>query len=176
MEINGGSVDSSAPIYRDGEHVVVVCRNAVLTYSRSGPNPRFLEAWDATVERIVHDFNAPLLAMTIIESGAKPPDEDCRRRIRSTLDRNAERIGGFAYVVEGEGFGAAAIRSALSLITMAARFPFPLKVFGHVEDAVPWLLKRPSVAESRAPGAVQLVSAAQFVRGHLRAVAAAGSG
>ncbi len=174
MTTSGAPNDSSTLAYRDDEHAIVVCQNAVLTYSTNGPSLRFLEAWADTVERVVTQFNGPLLAMTIIDKATKPPSEDSRRAIRNTLERHAARIDAFAYVVEGEGFGAAAVRSALSLITLAARFPFPLKVFGHVEEATPWMLSRPSRAETRAPGVTELMMAAESLRGHLRSVAATG--
>lgn len=173
MAIAEASAHASAVVYRDAEHAIAVCRNALLTYSLNGPNPRFLEAWTARVEQIVTELHAPLLAMTIIGKSTKPPDEDSRRRVRSTLDQHAREICGFAYVVEGEGFGPAAVRSALSLITMAARFPFPLKVFGHVEEAAPWLLKHPCDSLPL-PGSAELVNLASRLRDSLSPVVATG--
>ncbi len=66
------------------------------------------------------------------------------------------------------------MRSALSLISMAARYPFPQKVFGRVEDAAPWMLSRPTHGERRTPSVAQLVNSAHVLREYLRAVAAAG--
>lgn len=51
-------------------------------------------------------------------------------------------ICAFAYVVEGEGFAAATIGAAASLINMAQRQPFPLRVFATIADAVSWALPR----------------------------------
>ena len=174
MAISGASGEASTVVYRDSEHAIAVCQNAVVTYSLNGPNPRFLEAWTSAVEGIVNELRAPLLAITVIGKTTKPPDEDSRRRIRGTLDHHAREIRGFAYVVEGEGFGAAAVRSALTVITLAARFQFPLKVFGHVEEAAPWLLSHPCGSSVQVPAASQLVSVAASLRGQLSSVAATG--
>jgi hypothetical protein len=55
------------------------------------------------------------------------------------MQRYARSIERFAYVVEGRGFGAAAIRSALSLLSLAARTPYRQKVFASVDEAGAWL-------------------------------------
>ncbi|MEI9953952.1 MAG: hypothetical protein WDO74_34500 [Pseudomonadota bacterium] len=137
-----------------------------MTYSSHAPNPHFLEAWTRIVELVGERFEAGLLALTIIDRDAHAPDDVSRAHIRDTVTRNAAKIKAFAYVVEGEGFVAAAVRSALALISLAARYPFPLKVFGRVEGAVPWLLNRPGEDGGRA-SAAKLVDLANSLRGEL---------
>ena len=154
--------------------MIGVCQNTVLTYSVDAPNPEYLGGWMSTVERVATQFPTGLLVITIIDRHARAPDDSSRARIRQTVLRHAAVIQAFAYVVEGEGFGAAAVRSALSLISMAARYPFPQKVFSRVEDAVPWMLSRPSTQESGAPDAVKLINVAYSLRSQLRLSAAAG--
>jgi hypothetical protein len=160
-------------VYQDAQHVISVCENAVLTYSSHAPNPSFLDAWTRTVELVTEQFQGGLLAITMINPRAHAPDDVSKAHIKRTVLRHAARITAFAYVVEGEGFGAAGVRSALSLISFAARYPFPLKVFGHTEDAVPWMLDRPNQGLDR-PSAAKLISAANALRGQLGANAAVG--
>ena len=150
-------------LYRDGQHIIAVCENAVLTYSSDAPNPRFLESWTRTVELLVDQFRAGVLAITIIDSRVRAPDEASRMHIRNTLMRHAAELKAFAYVVEGEGFGAAALRGAISLMSLAARYPFPMKVYGRVEEAVPWMLNRPHRGERRA-SAPKLIDVANSLR------------
>jgi hypothetical protein len=166
---NGESVKLrlGGPIYQDGQHVIAVYENTVLTYSAEAPNPDFLEAWTRTVEQVIEQLQAGLLAVTIIECGVRAPDDASRMQIRNTLMRHAGELKAFAYVVEGEGFGAAAVRGAISLISLAARYPFPLKVFGRAEDAVPWMLNRPQHGDRHA-SAPQLISFANSLRDELR--------
>jgi len=162
------------PIYQDAMHVISVCENTVLTYSSDAPNPRFLAAWAEAVQLVADRYSDGLLAMTLIDPQARPPGDPARIQIRNTVLRHATDINAFAYVVEGEGFGAAAVRSALSLISLAARYPFPMKVFAHVEDAAPWLLSRRKLAAADAEDATQLVNIANSLRGQRRAISAVG--
>ena len=163
------------PVYRDPQHVVCVCENAVLTYSSDAPNPRYLAAWTQTVQLVLQQFG--LLVLTIIDRNAHAPDDASKTSIRNTIVQHASQIDAFAYVVDGEGFRAAAMRSALSLIALAARYPFPQKVFGRVEDAVPWMLRRPyhpGQRERHVPDAAKLIKMANSLHGQLKSVAAAG--
>ncbi len=165
------------PVYRDAQHVICVCENAVLTYSSDAPNPHYLAAWTQTVEFVLAQFHAGLLVLTVIDRNAHAPDDASKTSIRNTIVQHAGQIDAFAYVVDGEGFRAAAMRSALSLIALAARYPFPQKVFGRVEDAVPWMLRRPYHGEQgprQAPAAAKLIKMANSLRGELKSVAAAG--
>ena len=163
------------PVYRDAQHVIAVYQDTILTYSGGAPNPEYLDGWARTVEQVAVGFPTGILAVTIIDRDARAPDDDGRARIRKAVLRHAESIRAFAYVVEGEGFGAAAVRSAVLLISLAARYPFPQKVFGHVEDAVPWILSCTThQTGGRALDAAKLVEIARSLRGQLRGSAATG--
>ena len=163
-------------MYRDEHHVISVCQTAVLTYSIQAPNPRYLEAWTRTVDLVLEQYRAGLYVMTIIDRNASAPDDASKTSIRKTIVRHAAQIDAFAYVVEGEGFRSAAMRSALSLIAMAARYPFPQKVFGRVEGAVPWMLTRPcrgEPGERHVPDATKLIKWRHSLRDQLAIVPAA---
>jgi len=162
-----------AAVYQDEKHVIAVCENTVFTYSDDAPNPHFLDAWTRTVEQVAAQFQDGLYAMTIIDSRVRAPDDASRLHIRTTVMRHAAQLKAFAYVVEGEGFGAAALRGAISLMSLAARYPFPMKVFGHVEEAVPWMLKHPTLGAKRTSMA-KLVRLANSLRSELQSGAQTG--
>jgi len=70
-----------------------------------------------------------------------------------------------AVVVEGKGFVAAAKRSAVSMIALLARFPFPMRIFGEVIDASSWLAQQ--IRAERNPAKVEanvLVAATEAIR------------
>jgi hypothetical protein len=161
------------PVYQDAVHVISVCENTILTYSSDAPNTRYLVAWARTVESVAEQYPDGILAITLIDRHARAPDDVSKAHIRNTVLRHAAEIKAFAYVVEGEGFGAAAIRSALSLMSLAARYPFPMKVFGRVEDAAPWVLSRHEQHTARAEDAVRLVNIANSLRDQ-RSISATG--
>jgi hypothetical protein len=126
--------------YLDHDHCLSVLGNAVVSFSLQPPNPRFLEVWTASVDQVVAQTNGPISVIIIIDSNARAPDEVSKRAILNTVFRHRAAIGAFAYVIEGQGFGAAALRSAVSLISLAARYPFPQKVFKAAGDGAVWAL------------------------------------
>jgi hypothetical protein len=155
------SIPADAIVYQDEQHVIAVRGNVVLSCSIDAPNPRFLEACSRTIDSLARQPSPPLLLLTIIDRQARAPDDAGKLAIRQTMLRHAAQIHAFAYVVEGEGFAAAAVRGALSIISLLARYSFPHKVFGRVEDAVPWMLSRPISSPESTPGADELIGLAK---------------
>ena len=129
-------------LYSDAEHCLSVYGSTVLSFSLQPPNPRYLTAWAAAMERMAKRSEQPISVMTIIDGRCRPPNEASKTAIRDTIIQHSQRIGAFAYVIEGEGFAAAAVRSAVTLISLVARYPFPQKVFKQVEPACSWTLGR----------------------------------
>jgi hypothetical protein len=172
--LDSATMSVAGAFYRDADHVIAVHENTVLTFSSDAPNPHYLEAWTRAVALVAERFPAGLLALTIINRHAHAPDDPSKAHIRSTVMRHGTEIRAFAYVVEGEGFGAATVRSAISLISLAARYPFPMKVFEHVEGAVPWMLSRPIQGARRPADPAKLISIANALRGQLQSDVATG--
>jgi len=130
--------------YTDRDHCITVQGRTILTYSTRQPTLAFFNAWTRALQQLVDaDANERIATITVINSSAaRPPDDPSRRAIRQAFARHGTKLCAFAYVVEGEGFAAATIRAAVSLITMAERHPFPLRVFATIADAVTWVLPR----------------------------------
>jgi hypothetical protein len=128
-------------VYADAHHSVSISGPVIVTYSTDAPNPRYLVAWDHATTRLAARISGPIFVLTIIDGITPTPDEPSRKAIRNTITRHKDQIGAFAYVVEGRGFAAAAIRSAVSLMSLAARYPFPQKVFANVPEASQWLAR-----------------------------------
>jgi hypothetical protein len=160
-------------LYCDEHHCIVVYGNAILTYSTDPPNPMYLQHWTRATEQLADKTSGSISVVTLIDSRSRAPDELSKKTIRATIGKHSQHIANFAYVVEGTGFGAAAMRSALSLISLAARYPFPQRVFSSVEAAAPWIL---NTADAGRFGmdAASLIAAAALMRGQVRQLAAAG--
>jgi hypothetical protein len=126
--------------YLDHDHCLSVLGNAVLSFSLQPPHPRFLAMWTGAVDQVVAASDGPISVIIVIDSLSRAPDEVSKRAILNTVLRHRTAIGAFAYTIEGHGFGAAALRSAVSLISLAARYPFPQKVFKTVADGAVWTL------------------------------------
>jgi len=129
-------------IYSDSDHCVSLLGNVIISFSLQPPNPSYLKAWTKAMDHLVESTSGPIAIATIIDSRSRPPDETSKRAIRATVSKHAARTCAFVYVVEGQGFAAAAMRSALSLISLTARYPFPQKVFANVPAGTAWLFQR----------------------------------
>jgi hypothetical protein len=160
-------------LYCDEHHCISIYGNAILTYSTDPPNPVYLQHWTRATERLVDKTSGSISVVTLIDSRSRAPDELSKRAIRATIGKHSQHIANFAYVVEGTGFGAAAMRSALSLISLAARYPFPQRVFSSLEAAAPWILNTAD-APRLGMGPTSLIAAAELMRGQVRQLAAAG--
>lgn len=154
-------------VYVDADHAIAVCGNVVLSYSAKPPNPHYLKAWTLAMDELVVRLEAQVSVVTIIRSGTRTPDEPSRLAIRTTISRHMDDIGAFAFVVEGEGFMAAAMRSALSLMNLTARYKFPQKVFATMSEAAPWVLAQSRMSGAQGVDSELLVAAAAALHGQV---------
>jgi hypothetical protein len=128
-------------VYSDGLHCIAVAGSCIIAYSKQPPDTKYFAFWHSIVSGVVAQQPGKLSILVIIDSGSRSPDESQRRLIASATQRYAQSIERFAYVVEGRGFAAAALRSAISLISLATRTPYRQKVFATVEEAAVWLVQ-----------------------------------
>ena len=160
-------------IYADRDHCVGVHGSTVVAFSLQPPNPMCLAAWTAALVQLAQRSDAPVSILIIVDSGARPPDDGTKREIQRVTSRHADSIGAFAYVIEGEGFGAAALRSAMSLMSLAARYPYPQKVFKSVGDAVAWMLLRATGKSGDGVAVASILAIVERMRQRLKPLAAA---
>jgi hypothetical protein len=119
---------------------IVICENVfVIIDDGSGRPADYVEP-----ERLVHEqarlFPRGLGCVVIIPDGAKPPPEDTRGAIDGVLTRLSLRLRGLAWVVEGGGFQAAAVRAALIGLSLYGRRPYRTHVATSVRAAIGWLV------------------------------------
>jgi hypothetical protein len=135
-------------VYADQHHCIATAGRCIITYSKQPPDAKYFAAWHATVDHLLQQAPGMFSVVNVIDSSAPPPSDAARQLIADAMQRHARSIDRFAHVVEGRGFGAAAIRSALSLLSLAARTPYRQKVFASVEDAGAWLVQAASEPSS----------------------------
>lgn len=116
--------------------------NVIISYSVAEPNTGYLKSWVQSVDSIFARHPGGVGTIVVIDRSAKPPSEAVREPIKHAIAQAGPKLRGVAQVVEGEGFGAAAKRSALAFITLIARFPFPVKIFASRKDAAQWMVDR----------------------------------
>jgi hypothetical protein len=98
----------------------------------------------AEIEQVGRDLiarhGAGIAVLVIIPSVAKPPPEEVRTAITNMLARVAPSLRCVCWLVEGSGFGAAAVRAALTGLQLVSRSPYPTRVCSSVGEALSWIL------------------------------------
>jgi hypothetical protein len=161
-------------LYSDAEHCLAVAGRTVISFSLQPPSPAYLSAWAAAMDRLAHSSREPIIVVTVIDSGARVPDDRAKAAIRNTVLRHQKRICALAYVVEGQGFTAAAMRGAVSFISLMARYPFPQKVFANIAGATAWTIQQMPPDASQGTSAAEIISVLETMRHQLLRVAAVG--
>jgi hypothetical protein len=97
-------------------------------------------------ERLILDKTAEvpggLGCIVVVPAGAKPPPEAQRKAIDGVLTRLSSHLRGLVWVVEGRGFGAAAVRGVLIGLSLYGRRAYPTQVSSSLDDALGWLFTR----------------------------------
>lgn len=85
-------------------------------------------------------FDGRIVALTVLSPEASLKlAGDVREQAEALVKAGRAYLWGMAQVVEGEGFAAAAARAVLSSIQLAVHAGYPMKVFGSIDDAMPWV-------------------------------------
>lgn len=85
-------------------------------------------------------FDGRIVALTVLSPEASLKlAGDVREQAEAVVKAGRAYLWGTAHVVEGEGFAAAAARAVLSSIQLAVHAGYPMRVFGTVEAAMPWI-------------------------------------
>jgi hypothetical protein len=157
--------------HADADHCMAVSGPIVVSIENSEPTVAHLERVFAAVSLAGPKGTSHKVGvLVIIRDNARPPSDAARARIVRLFGEIEGRVGAFAYAMEGEGFAAAAKRSALALILAAKRLAFPMKVFRSAAEALPWMIrtlggeKATGVTVDRLILAVQRTREEQFER------------
>ena len=125
-------------------------RDPALTIGGSGPLVAVVWKGEPTAERVraictVSRRAFPKLAkgfafVVFLEDTTSTPDAESRRTLADLMIELAAGLRAVAYIVPGAGFAAAAKRAVITGLSLAARPPYPIKVFPTVEQAERYLV------------------------------------
>lgn len=79
-------------------------------------------------------------SLVLVQHHVLLPEPAVREAASEMLRFLSKTGGGVAYAVEGTGLRASAMRTFVSVMSMAAHAPFPTQVFGDSDRAIDWLL------------------------------------
>jgi hypothetical protein len=122
------SVPELQELCRDGAHWSYGYGNIVIFCSTAEPDSSYCNRnAQATIE-YARQHPSGLGMLVLIAADEPPPSEAGRRAIQASYVSMQSVIRAGVLVVEGEGFAAAAKRSAITLISMSSGLPFPMRV------------------------------------------------
>jgi len=82
--------------------------------------------------------------VVVVEPAAHPPGSDTRPLFAAAMRACGRQVVGVAYVVPTDGFRGAAIRSAITGLSLLAREAYPTKAFRSIGEAAAWVAPRVS--------------------------------
>jgi hypothetical protein len=132
------SSDASV-LYAGEDHVAGLVGPVLVVLARGEPGEEILTQAPRWIDRLLTRYPQKGAYMVVIQTSAKPPGDVGRKRIDRAYTEYGRGVHAGAIVIEGKGFMAASIRSALSVIMLASRYPYPQKTFATVGEAAPFL-------------------------------------
>jgi hypothetical protein len=126
---------------RDLEHCCCAYGNIVLALTLTAPDAAYLRTATQAITQLGLGYPQGVGLITMVDGNTPPPSEVTRAAIQQLFRDIAGFTRGGIMVVEGQGFKASAKRSAITLINMTTRLPYPIKVAASVSEAEPLLMK-----------------------------------
>jgi hypothetical protein len=126
--------DDTVSTAQSGPLCIVVWRGAV--------TPAPFERQRAALAEVVEQHASGVAFVCVVEATAKAPNDELRRASGEMVMSHGDKIKCVAVIIEGEGFGAAVARAALtSMVLLARPLKAPLSVFGRADAAARWMAK-----------------------------------
>jgi hypothetical protein len=138
MQINDFPLEELAS---NSQHCCLALSNIVVTRSLVAPDFVYLKDWTSAIHRYGKEQPQMLGLLVLIDENAPPPGEPDRTAIKDAYVLVRPVVRCAVQVVEGEGFGAAAKRSVLTIINLATAIGYPIRVTGDVAEATKLLHK-----------------------------------
>lgn len=103
----------------------------------------------AEVARLADELGHPVGALLVVGPGVPLSTSSARDAAMVMVKDLGARLSAIGLVIEGSGFGAAAVRGMFTGIGLVARPGFPWKMFAEADTATAWIIDR--VVEGGAP-------------------------
>lgn len=130
----------STTLYVGQDHCAAIYRNLLVMVVHEDPRPDLVQHQQRWMKELAERVSGPKGFMVVLRPDNPPPAEEARGTIRRAFQQFGEGMSFGAMVVEKTGFKAAAQRGALTMIILAARPAYPLKVFATVAEATRWIV------------------------------------
>jgi hypothetical protein len=145
--------------YFDGRHCIAWHGNVQIVLSTAAPSMQEMGEIADQLEALGRECQGGTGCLLVIRSDVSPPEEDVRKFIRIKLERSS--MLATAQIVLGTGFRGAAMRAMLSVLQMAIRPKYAMRIFGDLRAGGEWLTEALEERAARALPADSLVKTTQ---------------
>jgi hypothetical protein len=151
-------------LHLDPVHCIAMFHDLLLSVSRGEPSLQFLQTAGRLIKEETQKWPDKIAVMIVINADARAPSDEARAHVKKTYPEFSEKLAGMVRVIEGEGFIAAAKRSAVAIIDLAMRLKCPTKVVGTVHEGGMWIMRQMGPADHRRYSALDIVMAVRELR------------
>lgn len=141
------------------EALIFSVGDVLVLWWRNAPAIAAVRVLADTLERVTKAHGAKYKMLVINSTSAKTPDSEARDAMIASNRLIANRLSAVALAIEGEGFGAAAVRAVISGMFLVLKPPYPLKTHNDVVSAARWLIDSPPASTVTADDLVARVAA-----------------
>jgi hypothetical protein len=127
---------------RDTSYTLAEWRNVYAVVWRAQPDARRAQRMGEHFRRVVRAHPEGVMVVVIVPTSVPPPDDAARDRINEAMRAAPSVTRAIAYVLVGTGFGAATMRGAVTDTLLAAKPPYPVRVFATIAEAASWIVER----------------------------------
>ena len=125
--------------YRDAHVWTASFGQTMVTNWFGTPNAASARAQMTALAAHVQQMRPGVQMLTVTDAGVPLADEPTRAAITGTLEAIESRIEKQAMSIEGEGFGASALRAMVAGMTLVVRAQYPIRIFADVPQATAWI-------------------------------------
>jgi hypothetical protein len=132
----------SAPLIlaRSPNSTIARWSNVCVTIVRSQLVMADVDVAKPTYESFAQKSEQGFVSVIVVPPGVGLPSDEVRKVIPTMRKAFEHRVLAMAAIFESTGFAAAAVRSAMAVMWLLARGPYPRKAAASVQEAAPWLL------------------------------------
>ena len=121
-------------LYAGEDHAAGLIGPVLVMLARREPDAAHLPESDRWFGELLARYPKKGGYIVVVQASAPPPSEPARKVIDKAYTQYGRGAQIGAMVIEGKGFMAASIRSALSLLMLKSRYGYPLKIFATVAE------------------------------------------
>lgn len=133
-------LEDITPLYQTGSTTIGSCGNLVVVIGTGDPTSADIRAVGTHCRRMQSSWKSGYGLLLCIAAESSAPSREVRDLSISLFKSISESCFAMGTAFLGQGFGAAAKRSAFSVILLGARSKTPSKVFGSVVEAADWVV------------------------------------